>query len=123
MKFITFLALFIGFLYFGGVNAAHDMDVAGEQLATNALRGQFVMTDKVRALLDKEQKGNSWQGWSAPGELSEDELLELEGLISEKMNNGKKLQEFLNSLKESGLNMADQETVLLLLPDLIAIVQ
>lgn len=118
-----FIMSFIGFLLMEPVQASHDMDIAGETLAANASRGQFVISDKLRIYLETEQKEAPWKGkWNNPGHLTDAELSELGEIISAKIDDPKKFTEFLELLKASGLDRAAQETILLLLPDLLDIV-
>lgn len=114
---------FIGFLLIDSTQASHDMDVAGQSLAANAFRGQFVLTDQLRLYLETEQIDAPWKGkWNHPGYLSSEELSELEERISAKIDDPQKFTEFLSALKIAGLNRENQETILLLLPDLLDIV-
>lgn len=98
------------------------MDVAGEDLATNALRGQFIMTEKLKALLENVQKEEPWQGkWNNPGNLTEEEHAELIERISEKIDS-EKLRGFLSALEGATLNQTDKETILLILPPALDII-
>lgn len=120
---IFIVGSFLGFLLIGSAQASHDMDVAGQSLAANAFRGQFVLTDQLSLYLKIEQINAPWKGkWNNPGHLSSEELSELEERILAKINDPQKFTEFLDALKASGLNRENQETILLLLPDLLDIV-
>lgn len=118
----VFIASFVVFFTIQNVNAAHDMDIAGENLATDALGGKFVVSDKLSILLAEEKNTKPWQEmWNDPGKLTEQEIAELKSKIAHKVD-ANKFKEFMAALSSSGLSTTDQQTILLLLPSLLDIV-
>lgn len=123
MIFNKYILTLLILLSLSGIRASHDMDVAGETLATNALRGQFVSSDKLLALVESIQKDNPWkETWSQPGELTSEELAELAVRISSKVGSDQFIK-FSSALDAAELDQKTKETILLLLPDCLAIVQ